>query len=133
MSHPSGHACALFSVEGWTSPRRAPVPQGLSLEGERKGGPRESGAQSRFREASHGAFGQTLLPRKVRFFSGHEESGSGEGAAQDCGTKGGAWCHAAVLVGLLLPVASALGAPPAAARGHGASCRVTPALAKLGR
>lgn len=38
---PQGRACALFGVQGWSSPSRAPDPQGLSFppkpEGEREG------------------------------------------------------------------------------------------------
>lgn len=39
---PRGRACALFGVQGWSSPSGAPDPQGLSLppdpKGEREGG-----------------------------------------------------------------------------------------------
>lgn len=34
---PRGRACALFGVQGWSSPSRAPDPQGLSLPPNPKG------------------------------------------------------------------------------------------------
>lgn len=41
---PRGRACALFGVQGWSSPSRAPDPQGLSLPLPSRG--REKGASS---------------------------------------------------------------------------------------
>lgn len=112
MSHPPRQACALFSVQAWRSPRRAPVPQSLSLPSllsrGRGKGPEESRAWPRLGESPpQAASEQTRLPQKVSFFSGHEESGSGEGVAgadeaqapaRDAGTNGGplgcwsSWC-----------------------------------------
>lgn len=129
--------------EGLLSVRVSAFPPSSRGGEERR--PEESRAWPRFGEAPpRRAFGQTLLPQKVRFFSGREEGGSGAGVAgageaqdpaRDAGTKGGPWPRAVAAAGA--PGAHN-GSPGRSVSSHlcgGTRClsRVAPVLARPGR